>query len=107
MKTLFFLADQQPTVTSGGGWQVLMIYILLFVGMWFLLIAPQKKRQKNHQKMIDELKTGDKVVTTSGIIGTIANVKGTRFILKIADDTKIEIFRSYIQSKLDNSENSK
>lgn len=107
MKNIFFLADQQQSVTSGGGWQVLMIYILLFVGMWFLLIAPQKKRQKNHQKMIDELKTGDKVVTTSGIIGTIANVKGTRFILKIADDTKIEIFRSYIQSKLDNSENSK
>lgn len=107
MKTLFFLADQQQAVTSGSGWQILMIYILLFVGMWFLLIAPQKKRQKNHQKMIDELKTGDKVVTTSGIIGTIANVKGTRFILKIADDTKIEIFRSYIQSKLDNSENSK
>lgn len=107
MKNIFFLADQQQAVTSGGGWQVLMIYILLFVGMWFLLIAPQKKRQKNHQKMIDELKTGDKVVTTSGIVGTIANVKGTRFILKIADDTKIEIFRSYIQSKLDNSENSK
>ena len=107
MKNIFFLADQQAAVTSGGGWQVLMIYILLFVGMWFLLIAPQKKRQKNHQKMIDELKTGDKVVTTSGIIGTIANVKGSRFILKIADDTKIEIFRSYIQSKLDNSDNSK
>jgi preprotein translocase subunit YajC len=54
--------------------------------------------------MLDGLKSGDKVVTTSGIIGTIANVKNSKFILKIADDTKIEIFRSYIQAKLDKSE---
>jgi preprotein translocase subunit YajC len=43
-------------------------------------------------------------MTTSGIIGTIANGKGSKFILKIADDTEIEIFRSYIQAKLDQSE---
>jgi hypothetical protein len=51
--------------------------------------------------MVDGLKTGDRVVTNSGIIGTIANVKDSRFIVKISDDTKIEIFKSYIQAKLD------
>lgn len=83
---------------------MLAIYALLFAGMWFLLIAPQRKKQKNQMRMIEQLKPGDRVVTTSGIVGTIANVKGPRFMLKIADDTKIEIFRSYIQMKLDKSE---
>ncbi|MDR1457406.1 MAG: preprotein translocase subunit YajC [Puniceicoccales bacterium] len=86
------------------GWQVLIMYILLIAGMCFLMVVPQRKRQKEQQKMLDGLKSGDRVVTTSGIIGTIANVKGPKFILKIADDTKIEIFRSYIQAKLDKSE---
>jgi preprotein translocase subunit YajC len=89
---------------SRGGMTVLLIYVLLFAGMWFLLIAPQRKRQKNHQKMINTLEVGDKVVTTSGVIGTIANVKKNRFVVKISDNTKIEMFRSYIQAKLDESD---
>ena len=89
---------------AGAGWQMLAIYALLFTGMWFLLVAPQRKKQRNQLKMIEELKAGDRVVTTSGIIGTISNVKGSRFVLKIADDTKIEIFRSYIQAKLDKTD---
>lgn len=104
---MFFLADlseAQPQ-SIGAGWQMLAIYALLFAGIWFLLIAPQRKKQRNQLKMIEALKTGDRVVTTSGIIGTIANVKGSRFILKVGDDTKIEIFRSYIQAKLDKSDN--
>jgi preprotein translocase subunit YajC len=105
MEKICLIATASQSQASGAGWQMLAIYALLFLGMWFLLVAPQRKRQKNQQKMIDELKSGDKVVTTSGIVGTIANVKGSRFILKIADDTKIEIFRTYIQAKLDKSEN--
>ncbi|MDR2776850.1 MAG: preprotein translocase subunit YajC [Puniceicoccales bacterium] len=101
MDHLHFIAQAQST---GSGWQVLIMYVLLITGMCFLLVFPQRKRQKEQQKMLDGLKSGDKVVTTSGIIGTIANVKNSKFILKIADDTKIEIFRSYIQAKLDKSE---
>ncbi|MDR0741935.1 MAG: preprotein translocase subunit YajC [Puniceicoccales bacterium] len=107
MDHLHFTATIMAQVQStGSGWQVLIMYVLLIAGMCFLLVVPQRKRQKEQQKMLDGLKSGDKVVTTSGIIGTIANVKGQRFILKIADDTKIEIFRSYIQAKLDKSEKS-
>lgn len=100
MRDLFFLSEQVPAA-SGMGIQTLLIYALLFVGMWFLMISPQRKKQKNHVKMIQELKVGDHVVTSSGIFGTIANVKEDRFILKISDDTKIEIFKSFIQSKID------
>ncbi|MDR2779043.1 MAG: preprotein translocase subunit YajC [Puniceicoccales bacterium] len=91
---------------ASSGWQVLVMYILLITGMCFLLVVPQRKRQKEQQKMLNGLKAGDRVVTSSGIIGTITNVKGSKFILKIADDTKVEIFKPYIQAKLDKSEKS-
>ena len=51
--------------------------------------------------MVDSLKTGDKVVMTSGIIGVIVNVKGNRFVVKIDDNAKVEVFKSYILSKVD------
>ncbi|MDR3274243.1 MAG: preprotein translocase subunit YajC [Puniceicoccales bacterium] len=100
MYRIILFAEQVAT-QPGFGLQTLLIYALLFVGMWFLMIAPQRKKQKNHVKMIQELKAGDTVVTSSGIFGTIANVKDDRFVLKVAENTKIEIFKSYIQSKAD------
>ncbi|MDR1890756.1 MAG: preprotein translocase subunit YajC [Puniceicoccales bacterium] len=105
MDHLHFMAAATAHNASSG-WQVLIMYILLITGMCFLLVFPQRKRQKEQQKMLEGLKAGDKVVTSSGIIGTISNVKGSRFILKISDETKIEIFRSFIQAKLDKSDKS-
>ena len=63
---------------------------------YFLLIRPQQKRQKKHQQLMADLKTGDRVVTNSGIHGLIANVKETTFLLKVADNVKIEIDKSAV-----------
>jgi preprotein translocase subunit YajC len=95
------LFAEQASASTGIGVQTLLIYALLFVGMWFLMIAPQRKKQKNHVNMIRELKTGDRVVTSSGIFGTIAGIGDDRFTLKIADDTKVEILKSCVQAKID------
>ena len=76
-----------------------MPLILLFVGMWFLIIAPQRKRQKAHDKMLTELKSGDEVVTAGGIHGTITNVKDDRFVVRIADGVKIELSKNSVGSK--------
>ncbi len=76
-----------------------MPLILLFVGMWFLIIAPQRKRQKAHDKMLTELKTGDEIVTAGGIHGTITNVKDDRFVVRIADGVKIELTKNSVGSK--------
>ena len=66
---------------------------------YFLIIRPQSKRTKELQSLVSTLKTGDKVVTNSGIHGIIANVKeGTTLSLKIADNVKIEIDKSSIAS---------
>lgn len=71
-------------------------FIVIFAAMYFLIIAPQRKKQKAHQQMITELKSGTEVVTSGGIYGTITNVKDDRFVLKIAENTKIEVSKASI-----------
>lgn len=90
-----FLA-QQTAPASGGGLLGLLPMVLLFAAMYFLMIAPQRKKQKAHEKMLSELSTGDDVVTTGGIYGTITNVKDDRFVVRIAENTKIEVGKTFI-----------
>lgn len=74
-------------------------FVCVGVIFYFLIIRPQNKRQKDLQTLVSALKTGDKVVTNSGIHGIIANVKeGTTLSLKIADNVKIEIDKAAIAS---------
>ena len=75
----FLLAQSAP---GGGGLGQYLPILLLFAGMYFLIIAPQRKRQKAHEKMLSELQTGDEIVTSGGIFGTITNVRDDRFVLR-------------------------
>jgi preprotein translocase subunit YajC len=99
ISTIFFLA-QQATAPGAAPQQDLIGTLLpfLFMGVifYFLLIRPQQKRQKQHQQLMANLKTGDRVVTSSGIHGLISNVKETTFLLKVADNVKIEIDKSAV-----------
>ena len=72
--------------------------ILMFVVFYFLLIRPQQKRQKDLANMVKNLKKGDRVVTTGGIIGTVHTLQDDYLVLKVGDqDIKIEVLRSAIQ----------
>ena len=72
--------------------------ILMFVIFYFLLIRPQQKRQKEQVKMVKNLKKGDRVVTTGGIIGTVHTLQDDYLVLKVGDqETKIEVLRSAVQ----------
>lgn len=93
------LAQAAPA-GSGMGMQ-LIIFAALFGGMWFLLIAPQRKKQKEHAKLLSALTTGDTIIMNSGIYGTITNVKEDRFIVKIAENTRIEVNKAFVQNKVD------
>lgn len=97
-----FFADAAAGGPAISG-QVIMM-VLLFAGMWFLLIAPQRKKQKRHAKMVQELTTGDNIVTNGGIYGVITNVKDDRFVIKIAESTRIEINKSFVQNKVEESQ---
>jgi preprotein translocase subunit YajC len=70
-----------------------LIIIAIF---YFLIIMPMKKKQKKVEEMIGALKNGDKVITGSGIYGVIAGVKDKTFILKIADQVKIEVAKNAV-----------
>ncbi|MDR2659782.1 MAG: preprotein translocase subunit YajC [Spirochaetaceae bacterium] len=73
-------------------------FILIIAIFYFLIIRPQNKKQKETQKMLSELKKGDKVVSIGGIHGTIAAVKDSSILLKVDDNVKIELSRNAIAS---------
>lgn len=70
--------------------------ILIFIIFYFLLIRPQKAREKEHSKMLSNLNKNDEVVTSGGIHGTIVNVKDKTVILRIDDNIKIEIEKNAV-----------
>ena len=73
----------------------LLPLLLIVVVMYFLMIRPQQKRQKQHQAMVNALKTGDEVVTTGGMYGTVAGVDDRKNVvyLKISQDVKVKVER--------------
>lgn len=98
--TVAFLADATAAAPpSGGLGNIIVPMTCMLVIFYFLMIRPQNKQRQDLQKRIAALKTGDKVITASGIHGIIANVKeGTTLMLKVADNVKIEIDKSAIAS---------
>jgi len=102
-----FLAQAQsaaPTGSPAGGIGFFVPFIFIFIIMYFVMIRPQKKRQEQQQKLMASVKTGDRVVTNSGIHGLISNVKETTVIVKVADNVKIEMEKSAITTVLKPSE---
>ena len=85
---------------GGGIGSFFVPLIFIFILMYFVMIRPQKKRQEQQQKLIGNLKTGDRVVTNAGIHGLISNVKETTVLVKVADNVKIEIDKSAITNVL-------
>jgi preprotein translocase subunit YajC len=90
---------QTAAPAPGGGFPVqLIVMALMLGGLYFLMIAPQRKKQKEHEKMLGTLQSGDEVITTGGIYGVITNVKDDRFVVRVADNTKIEVGKAFIQA---------
>jgi preprotein translocase subunit YajC len=85
---------------AGGGLGAFVPLILMFAIFYFLLIHPQRKKQKEHQKMLSELKRGDRVITAGGIHGTIEALTDTVVKLKIAENVLIDLSRSAIAAKV-------
>ena len=70
--------------------------------IWYLLlIRPQQKKEKNKQKMITELKKGDKVLTIGGLYGQVVMVKDNRIVIKVSEKTNLEVSKTAISGKVD------
>jgi preprotein translocase subunit YajC len=70
--------------------------ILIFVVFYFLLIRPQKKQEKEHQKMLKAIDKNDQVVTSGGIHGTVVNIKDKTVTLRVDENVKLEIEKNCI-----------
>jgi len=77
-------------------WSVFLMYGLLLAMVYFAFFRPQIQAKKKQEETIKTAKTGDKVVTTSGIHGVITNVKDTTVIVKVADNVKLEVEKTHI-----------
>jgi preprotein translocase subunit YajC len=78
----------------------MLMMVLVFVGMWFLIIAPQRKKLKEHDKMVNALKSGDEIVTSGGLYGTIQQVRDDRFVIKISDDVRVEVAKGFVSTRV-------
>lgn len=86
-------AQSDPTI---GLLLTLLQFLPIFVIIYFLLIRPQRQRQKQLDKMLKELKKGDRVLTSGGIIGTVIGLDDTKAVLRIADEVKVEFSKGSI-----------
>ena len=82
---------------AGSNWMMWGMMILIFVVMWFFMIRPQRKQQKEMENFRNSLKNGDKVVTIGGIYGTVVEVKESYVLLEVDKDVKIRVNKQAIQ----------
>jgi preprotein translocase subunit YajC len=92
---------KQPIILAqqAGSFDMLVQFapiIIIGVIFYLLIFMPMRKRQKKLDMVINQLKSGDRVITSSGIYGTVAGVKDKTFILKIADQVKIEVAKNSV-----------
>jgi preprotein translocase subunit YajC len=96
------LAMAQPGggADAGGGMMMtLVMFGAIILIMYFLMIRPQQKRQKEHAAMLNSLSKGDKVITSSGMHGTITDIDGNVFTIQIADNVRVKFEKNSIVSK--------
>jgi preprotein translocase subunit YajC len=78
--------------------QTVVMFSVLGVMFYFLLIRPQSKQRKEHEALLANIKSGDRVLTSGGILGLVTNVKEKTLVVKIADNVKVEIVKSAVSS---------
>lgn len=79
-----------------GGFEIIIFLVLIFGVFYFLMIRPQRKRQKKHEEMVQELQRGDKVVTAGGIYGVLESLSEDSVVLKIESGATIRIARDSV-----------
>lgn len=91
MKLMTLLQAAGAQGAAGGQWTMWVMLLLIFVVMWFFMIRPQRKQQKELQKFRDGLQKGDKVVTVGGIFGTVVEIKDKSVLIEVDKDVKIRV----------------
>ncbi|MDR2080717.1 MAG: preprotein translocase subunit YajC [Campylobacteraceae bacterium] len=82
------------------GFESFLPLLVLIAIVYFLLILPQQRQAKAHKQMLSELKRGDKIITSGGLVGEVTNVEGDFIKIKLSDDVIVKIVREYILKKV-------
>ncbi len=94
-------AGEQSTFDSI--WPMLLIMVVFFAFIYFMMIRPQRKRQKEHQTMMQELQKGDKVITAGGIYGTIESVREDSVIIKVESGVTMRVNKGSVALRRDDT----
>jgi preprotein translocase subunit YajC len=93
------------TADDSSGWiRMLVPMAIIFALFYFMIIRPQKAKEKERKAMIDAVKSGDKIIFGAGIIGVVSNVKKGTITVKVGDKTKMEILRAAVVKVVDKND---
>lgn len=100
--SIYNLAMAAPGGPSGGGSGLMSIlpFAVMLLAFYFLILAPQNKKRKEHQKMVDALEKGARVKTIGGLLGTVTGVKEDCLVVRISENVKVEVTKDAISAKL-------
>jgi len=82
---------------AGGGYESLILIVLMFGVLYFLMIRPQMKRAKEHKTMIEALQKGDEVIAAGGVLGRVTRINENYVTLEVSSNVEIQIQRSAVQ----------
>ena len=92
METILLQAQAQ----QGSGWTSIIMMAAVVLIFWLFMIRPQQKRQKEVQRKREALSTGDRIVTSGGLYGTIRDIKETGFVVEIAEGVRVRVDRGSV-----------
>ena len=101
LSPIFIAFGQQsskPASPSAGLGSLLPMMLIMFAVIYFLMIRPEQKKQKQRQAMLQAIKKGDRVITSAGILGTVGTIKDNTVMVKIAENTIVEFTKSAVTS---------
>lgn len=97
-----------PQPSGAGGPMLLIGYVVILCGLFYVMVfLPQKRKEKDRKQLIEATKTGDRIIFSGGIVGTVTNLKENTLIVKTADQSKIEILKGAVQRVLGKDEDAK
>ena len=102
LTSVAFTGGCVPAGTEGGStsiWTMLIFVVVLFGLMYFVMIRPQMKRQKEHQRLIEELKRGDRVITAGGIHGVIESISEDSVVIKVESGATMRVAKGSVTLK--------